>query len=420
MRRPTPLLLGIFLLAAAFVACPPAGQPRAQDTLRAAAVVNDEVISVLDLVMRTRLAVLASGLKNTNEARNRLREQVLRGLIDERLQVQEADRLDISVDESQLETAIKGLAGRNNMTSDQFLQLLAQNQILPTALRNQIRSELTWQTVIQRRLRPTIEISDEEVDEFIGRFESRSGSVQLRVSEILLSVDSADQEQKVQEAAKRLTEELRNGASFAELARQFSQSATASVAGDLGWVQEAQLPDELDQALAQMQPGQVRGPIRTFGGYYLLWLRDRRQVSVGDATVDLRQLLFPLPANATQAQFQKAQTQASGAQPRIQGCDQIDAVAAELGLPGAKNLGTIKLSDLPPNIRKIVATLPIGLASEPIPISAGVSLLVICARENGGVDRELIRDSLVNQRLDLLSRRYLRDLRKAANVDIRL
>jgi len=233
-------------------------------------------------------------------------------------------------------------------------------------------------------------------------------------------VDSPDQERKVQEAAQRLTEELRNGASFAELARQFSQSATASVAGDLGWIQEAQLPDELDQALALMQPGQVRGPIRTFGGYYLLWLRDRRQVSVGDATVDLRQLLFPLPANATQTQFEQAQTQAAGARSRVQSCEQMDSLAAELGLSEAKTLGTIKLSDLPPNIRKTVATLPIGLASEPIPVSAGVGLLVVCGRENGGVDRELIRNSLINQRLDLLSRRYLRDLRKAANVDIRL
>jgi peptidyl-prolyl cis-trans isomerase SurA len=265
MRRLALLFLGCLLVALAFVGYPLGGKPRAQDTLRAAAMVNDEVISVLDLVMRTRLAILASGLKNSAEVRDRLREQVLRSLIDERLQVQEADRLDISVEESQLETEIAGLAQRNNMNPDQFLQLLAKNQILPTALRDQIRSEITWQTLVQVRLRPSIEISEEEVDEFIGRFESRSGSVQLRVSEILLSVDSADQEQQIREAANRLTEELRNGASFAELARQFSQSATASVAGDLGWVQEAQLPDELDQALAQMQPGQVRGPIRTFG-----------------------------------------------------------------------------------------------------------------------------------------------------------
>jgi peptidyl-prolyl cis-trans isomerase SurA len=306
------------------------------------------------------------------------------------------------------------------MDRDQFQSFLIRNNILPDTLRDQVRGELTWQTVVQRRLRPSVEVSEEDIDEFIGRFESRSGSMQLRVSEIFLSVDSIQDDQRVKLSADRLAGQLRANADFSALARQFSQSATAPVGGDLGWIAEGQLPDELTQALSRMRPGDMYGPIRTFDGYYILWLRDQRQVTLGDATVDLKRLLFALPADATEQQRQQARAQAAALQPRVTGCDQVEPLAAEFGLRGSGDLGTLKLSELPPGLRRTVATLPLGQASDPILVAAGVTLILVCNRQNGGVDRERIRSSLVSQRLDMLSRRYLRDLRKAANVDIRL
>jgi len=413
-------ILAVCLLGLAFLVAGTVPESRAQNTLRAAAVVNDEVISVLDLVMRTRLAILASGLTDTPEVRGRLQEQVLRGLIDERLQLQEAQRLDISVTDDQLETAIEGLAQQNQMSRDQFVGFLLQNQILPKALREQVRGNLIWQAVVQRRLQPSVEVGEEEIDEFIGRIESRSGMVQYRVSEILLTVDSVRQEEDIRKAAARLAEELRGGAQFPALARQFSQSATAAVGGDLGWVQKSQLPEEVADALVQMRPGDMYGPIRALGGYYIVWKRDQRQISTGEVTVDLKQLLFALPSDASETQLQAAQAQAANLRPELDGCDKLDALAAEHGSPGSGALGKVRLNDLPPALRQTVAALPVGQPSEPVPVPGGIGLLLVCDRQSDGIDRERIRSSLVNQRVDLLSRRYLRDLRRAANVDIRL
>ena len=393
---------------------------KAQDTLRAAAVVNDEVISILDLVMRTRLAILASGLKDSPEVHDRFQEQVLRTLIDERIQLQEAERLDISVSEEQLATAIKVLARQNKMDKDQFVGFLTNNRVLPSALQEQIRGELTWQSVVQRRLMPSVEIGEEEIDEFISRMESRSGQIQYRVSEILLTVDNASQEDSVRETSQRLAEQLRLGAEFPALARQFSQSATASVGGDLGWIQAGQLPDELSEALDKMRQGDMFGPIRTFGGYYILWLRDRRKVSMGEVMLDLKRLLLALPRDASQEQVAAAKAQATELRADIDGCDSLDTLAAEHGSPGSGDLGRVRLNNLPPAVRRIVEELPIGQPSEAIRLPAGMTLFLVCGRESNGVDRERIRTSLINQRLDLLSRRYLRDLRRAANVDIRL
>jgi len=114
------------------------------DTLRPAAVVNDEVVSVLDLVMRTRLAILGSGVEDTPDIRRKIARQVLLRLIDERLQMQEAKRLSIEVPDSRVKEALEQLADQNNMNGQQFLQALRNLQILPSALLSQIRVELTW------------------------------------------------------------------------------------------------------------------------------------------------------------------------------------------------------------------------------------------------------------------------------------
>ncbi|MEM7221500.1 MAG: peptidylprolyl isomerase [Pseudomonadota bacterium] len=395
------------------------GPASAQDTLRAAAVVNDEVISMLDLIMRTRLVVLASGLERTPEAEQRMRGQVLRSLIDERLQLQEATRLDIKLDPQQLDGALEQIAQQNNMTRQQFEQVLVRQQILPQTLRDQINGSLTWRSVLAIRLRPTIEISDEEVDEVIGRIKQNHGATQLRLSEIFLPVDSPDQEDVVRETGVRMMEQLGAGADFNALARQFSSSATASVGGDLGWIQAEQLPDELIEVVNQMSESQVSGPVRTFGGFYILFLRGTRQVSMGAATLDLKQLLFDYPASAGESEIAAVRGQAAQAAGQVAGCENFDALAQEIGGPGSGDVGKLKLTDLPEATQGAVANLAVGQASQPVEIPGGFAVLVVCDRVDDGVDREQIRESLANQRLDIQARRYMRDLRRAANVDIR-
>jgi len=89
-------------------------------------------------------------------------------------------------------------------------------------------------------------------------------------------------------------------------------------------------------------------------------------------------------------------------------------------MSGSGDLGMMKLGDLPESIQSIVRSLPIGQPSEPITVANGLSVLVVCERTDAGIDREAIREQLINTQLDLLSRRYMRDLRRSANVDIRI
>lgn len=272
------IVLGVCTLLLA-AAVPPDGVRAQEDLFRPAAVVNDDVISVLDLAMRVELAIVAAGVQDSLEVRRRLTPQVLRGLIDERLQMQEAKRLDISVTDEQVASALQQIAAQNNMTEGEFLTMLRNRNILPTTLIDQIRAQIAWQAVIQRSIRPNVVIAPEEVDEVISRLNARRGAIERRVAEIFIPVETAAREEEALQNANRLLQELRNGANFAGLARQFSQSGTATLGGDMGWVREGELDPDLETVLAQMGPGEVTRPIRTVSGFHILLLRDLRKNS---------------------------------------------------------------------------------------------------------------------------------------------
>lgn len=134
----------------------------------------------------------------------------------------------------------------------------------------------------------------------------------------------------------------------------------------------------------------------------------------------LRQVLFAVQPGASQQALQQAAVAANDARTRIASCTDADSVAQSVGSPGSGDLGSVRLSDLPAGLRQAVANLPIGQPSNPMQVSGGVAILVVCEREDGDIDRQRIFDSLLDQRLNLLERRYMRDLRRQANVDIRL
>lgn len=406
----------VVALTIAVVAAPAA----AQQALRAAALVNDEVISAMDLQMRVRLVMLSSGMSDSPEQRERLAPQVLRTMIDERLQLQEAARLGIEVQEPEVDQAVARVAQQNNIPAQRFEQMLRQNGVLPQVFRNQVRASIAWQKILAREVRPQVQIGSAEVEAMVERLKSRTGERRLRVREIFLPLNEPEEDAQVRGTARRLIEQLRGGADFASLARQFSQAATASVGGDLGWLTPGSMPDAVAEALASMKPGQVAGPIRTFGGYYIVRLEDTRRISAGAETLHLKQIFLPLPGDADNGVVTETRTRAKELAERVEGCESMGDVAAEAGSADSGDLGEVKLSNLPGNVRQAVAELPESQPSEPIRVNAGIAVLMVCGRETSGIDREQIQENLVRQQIDMRARRYMRDLRRAAHVDVRL
>jgi peptidyl-prolyl cis-trans isomerase SurA len=412
-------------LTAAFLALALSGAA-AQSVQRIAAVVNDEVISVYDLENRLALVIATSGLDNSGETYRRMQPQILRSLIDERLQVQEANRLNATVSEREISEAVQRIERANNMQQGQLTRELSRMGIDNNTLSAQIKAALAWQKVINRRLRPALQVGQDEIDEVLERINASKGTVEYLLAEIFLAVESPEQEDDTRQSMENILDQLRRGSAFQAMAQQFSQSASASTGGDIGWVERGQIEDEVLQILDQMQSGRATPPIRTATGFYVYLLRDRRTLAAPapeDATVSLAQLILPLEPNASEAEASSQIELAETVREAVSDCADLKSVAGELGIPGGDPTPELRVGDLNPAVRPLVSSLKANEASKPFRGDPGVLLIMVCSRvepKSHLPSREDISENLTRQRLDLIARRHLRDLRRAAFIDVRV
>lgn len=396
-------------------------QPGAEE--RIAAVVNEQAITLSDVLGRLQLALVSSGLPDSPEARQRLLPQVLRLLIDETLQRQEAKRLNIAVTETEIEAELRQIAQRNRLSVDQFQDALRQAGVPISTLRQQVEANLAWSRLVQRRVRPTIQIGDDEINAFAERIRANAGKPEYLVSEIFLAVDDDANEAEVARLAERLVEQIGQGASFPAVAQQFSQSAGAAAGGDLGWVQQGQLEQSIDETLRQLRPGQFSRPVRGINGFHILWMRDLRAVAAGDPgniQISIGQLVLPAPDPSREAAMMDLGRQLVA---EMSSCEALQAAGNRVEGAQVAAIPLTRVADIPEQLRNLVSNLGVGQSTQPLRTDQGVMILMVCEREvpPGSLPpRDQIANILGGERLDMLQRRYLRDLRRQAFVDVRV
>ena len=398
---------------------------RAQSEIGIAAVVNDDIISALDVAARVELIMVSSGMERTDATRARLGRQVMRALIDETLQLQEAERLNIDIASDQVEEAFAQVASNNNLTGEQFEAALRQAGVLPETLKAQIKASLAWSAVVGRRLAPQVTVSEEEIDESLARIASRPLDPEVRFSEVFLSVDNPSQDGEVRDSIRRLRQQILDGSAFGTIAQQFSQLPSARNGGGVDWIQQAQLPGEIASALDQLDRGEISQPVRAPQGYYLLRLDDRRSSNrTRTDRFDVMQVFLPFTNPGDDAEVAAQRSLAESIRDSIRGCEDVVRVHRELNLPGSPAVGRLSAEEMAPPIRAVVPTLPVGMPSQPVSLESGVAVFMVCRKleapdGNALPPREEVAGNLSRQKIDLLARRYLRDLRRAAIVDMR-
>lgn len=256
-----------------------------------AAVVNQDAITMSDLNDRMHLVMVSSGLPQTEEIATKLSKQVLNDLIEEQLKLQEAKRVEVTVSKEEVEQGFSSLAQQNKFTPDQFRQIIKQGGINVGTMERQIRAQIAWTKVIQKKMRPQVTVTDTDVDDFLERLKNSKGKDEYLASEIFLPVDETAPEADTQQLAIKLVNEINGGkAPFFKVAQQFSRAAGAPNGGDLGWMQQGQLQPELEKALASLEKGKISQPVRSSSGYHILMLRDKRTIT--DATIPTRENIY--------------------------------------------------------------------------------------------------------------------------------
>lgn len=391
---------------------------------RATAVVNGDIITGTDVDQRLALILAANEGKIGDDEKARLRLQVLRNLIDETLQIQEARAQDLKVEDEEIEQTYARVAGQNFRQDvkamDAYLVKIGSS---PASLKRQIRGELSWQRVLRRNVQPFINVSETEVREMMDRLKAAKGTEEYRLGEIFLA-STAETSAVVEANAKKIYEQLQQGGSFVAYARQYSQASTAAVGGDLGWIRLAQLPTELQQAAATLSTGQMVGPVPTAGGVSILYLIDKRQVLTADprdALLSLKQVSIDFAPNTTEAEATKRAGEFASAMKGARGCGAVDAVAAQIGAQVVAN-DQVRARDLPGPLQEALLALSLGETSPPFgSIKEGVRVLMLCGRDDPKIDNgpsfEQMMSQIEDDRVNKRAQAYLRDLRRDAVID---
>ena len=392
---------------------------------RIAAVVNSDIITDADVVAQVRLVELSSNLPDTPDNQKRLAPQVMRNLVDQKLELQEAKRLGIGVSDAEIARTVTGIEQRNIMKQGALDALLTDHGISRDVFVSQLKASIAFQKVVQARISQDVQVSDDEVDEAMKRMQADIGKPQSRIAEIFLAVDNPSQEDEVRQVADRLIEQIRGGADFGAVAQQFSQSPSAAVGGDIGWVTPSELSPRLTEAVAKMSPGQMSYPIRTPAGFYLLYLLERRTFGTEDpekVTLSLDEVIFPLAPTATPEEKQAVETQAQRVSAEAKSCGEMAKLGAERAPQLSRQIPQIRASDLPPELRQPILALKVAEASKPMALPGGIGVVMVCTRQGAPTlpTREELMDTIARERLDALARRYMRDLRRDAYVDVRV
>lgn len=402
------------------------------DIQRIVAVVNDQVISAYDLNLRMALIIGSSGGVTSQDEYLKLRKQVLDTMIDEKLEIQEVAQVakkqnakDLVATKDDIDDAIDTIAKNNRMTRQQFEQYLESIGSNISTLRPQIEASIVWPRLISGRYGAQTRVSDEEVETVMKRLMESAGEAEYRVSEIYLTPDIPGDKETTRDLAMRITKQVRAGTPFESLARQFSKAASAANGGDLGWVQADQVSGPIGKALKTMNVGEVSDPIAADNGYYVVRLRDRRRilgVDPMDQQMSVKQITLSTSADATQDETNALKAHVEAVSKDRDGCANTAAIAADLGTSSFGDVGTVRLRDVPQNVRNVLEKLKIGEVSEPFLVGNQMQMLIVCKRQSPKVKPpsfDEIEDRLVNQRLSLIARRYLRDLRSDAIIDYR-
>lgn len=434
--RPTPRLVAGALLfvtaslpVAGMAAAPAKPSPPVDNTAtRIVATVNGDVISNDDVESRTRLFALSTGLPMSQDVLNRLKPQITRQLVDERLRMQELQRRKIVVADKQIATAIREVEERNRMPEGALRAKLIADGVSLRTLIDQIRAQLGWMLVLREQLGEKTQITEAEISEQERLLAAETGKPEYRVGEIFIAVDDPANTADAQHFAETVISELRAGASFPVVAAQFSQNQTALEGGELGWVQPNQLDPEVARIVGQMPVGAISNPVKVPGGFSIVMLKAKREIGRDIGTlVTLRQTFLPFtsPLNAQAPTEQQKQTLEKARQisASVHSCEQMEAASKAANSPRPPDPGEVRLESVnPPAFRQLLASLPPDRATQPLVAGDGIAVLIVCSREQKNLaemNKQGIQNRLLAERVELLSRQLQRTLRRQAAIDIR-
>jgi len=395
-------------ITAVFMALVAGSMGAAQGQLTPVISVNDRVITQYELTQRTRLLELFGTPGDLNEAARN-------ALIEDRLKRQEMDRFGISVSEEALRQELEAFAARADMNLAQFTQMLAQNNVDISTLRDFVEIGVLWRDFIRGRFGRQINVTDADIERAIAQRGAAPTQLEILLSEIIIAAPP-DRAERARTAADQIAQ-MRSFAEFEAAARQVSALPSREDGGRLDWLPLENYPPQLRDLILDLEPGQVTDPIDIPNGIALFQLRGKREATRATrGPLSIEYAAYYIPGGRTETGLRTA----AQVRDQVDNCDDLYGVARNQPVEVLD-----RLTEAPAAISRDVALelarLDPGEVSYNLTRDQGETLvfLMLCGRNDAGgssANPGVLRNQIRSQRLAAFADALLEDLRAAAII----
>jgi len=387
----------------------------AQETQAISVIVNDEVISRYDVNQRVRLILVTSGIPPTEENLKRIETQSVKALINERIQLQEASKLEVPESQEEIQLMLDRIARGNQTTSEGIIENITSQGVKVDTLINQIKSELLWNKIVRGRFGSYINISDDEINIVYNRTIESINKIQYDISEIFIGFEDEREEKESKELADKLVEQLKNDIAFEPVAQQFSQAPSSGQGGRIGWVSEGQLDQEIITGIENLLSSSISKPIKTVNGYYIIKVNGRSEEGGKNPMKN--------QYNLTSVTFSKEdKDSANDFSENFVSCKRLESLLENYNEKEINVIGDRLLQELPTELHDELLKKDAGDTLSPRLSEETIDIILICDRKDDigvQVNKNTIEDNIYSQKLGMMSRRHLRDLRRDAVIEYR-
>jgi len=234
--------------------------------------INNKAIADSEVIDRYRFVVLTAKLSVKEAGEQKiLREQIIDKMVDEELIRQDAKNLKIEAGEKEIKDGIELIALQRKQTPAQFKALLQRNNLSFESYSKQVETEILWSKIIAETLRSKVKVSDVEVREFFEQHKLNSDVRKFLLAEVLISPS-----ENAAQLASKLAIELKSGADFKTIVKQFSSSVIGEGSGEIGWVAQTDLDSKIYVAISKLGKGDYSDSVQLADGYHIFKLLDSR------------------------------------------------------------------------------------------------------------------------------------------------
>lgn len=389
------------------------------------ATVNGQPITNYDVEQRALFLGYATNMEITDQNRSRLYEDALQLIIDDKLRIDAARDLLPDIEAVVMPQARDFINQNFGDDSTSGNRALINDGIDPMTVQQKYSSDLAWSNFISAKFSSKFANIEQRIDDEFEKMRANASKPQVKIAEIVITPAPNRNLEQTRDLANEMVAAIRKGASFTEIARQYSVSGSASRGGDVGWAVTEKLPKSFRDAVTGIETGDVTEPILLDGAIYILRRSGVREDGMTDnsqSRVWLARAILPLSADASDADRLEAGARIERDTENIADCDAMEALNTSYGSGAASRLNDMLVGDLAPQMQKLVQSLEPGVPSGPLGFAEGVASMVVCKLIEPQLQlppREEVRQGLIDKIFGSLSERQLQRLRRTAVIERR-